>query len=112
MPYPVKCIYPPIKKSSKYWKDYYLDAGATPNHYLNGGIWPFIGGFYVLALIKMKRFKQAEQELYELAESNLKGKTFPEWIDPKTKKTHGQLQAWSAGTYIWAYNSLKEGKVL
>ena len=111
-PYPVKSIYPPIKKDSDYWEDYYLDAGATPNHYLNGGIWPYLGGFYVLALIKMKRFKQAEKELSKLAESNLKNNSFPEWIDPKTKKTYGKLQAWSAGTYIWAYNSLKKKKVL
>ena len=57
-PYPTKSIYPPIKKSSKYWKDYYLDAGATPNHYLNGGIWPYIGSLYVLALIKLKMLLQ------------------------------------------------------
>ncbi len=111
-PYPVKSIYPVIKRGSKYWKDYYLDAGATPNHYLNGGIWPYLGGLYVLSLIKIKMFKQAEKELTKLAESNLKGNLFPEWIHPKTKKTHGKLQAWSAGTYIWAYNSLKKKKVI
>ncbi|MFH1327194.1 MAG: glycoside hydrolase 100 family protein [archaeon] len=111
-PYPVKSIYPPITKNSEYWQNYYLDAGATPNHYLNGGIWPFIGGFYVLALIKMKMFKQAEKELELLAKSNLENNLFPEWIDPITKETHGKLQAWSAGTYMWAYNSLKKKKVL
>ena len=111
-PYPVKCIWPPIKKGSEYWQDYYYDAGATPNHYLNGGIWPFIGSFYVLALIKIKKFKEAELELEKLAEANLKENIFPEWIDPKTKETHGELQAWNAGTYIWAYNSLKKKRVL
>jgi len=111
-PYPTKSIYPPIKKGSEYWRDYYYDAGATPNHYLNGGIWPYIGGFYVLALIKRRKFEQAEQELKKLAEANLKGNLFPEWIDPITKETHGEFQAWSAGTYILAYNSLKKKKVL
>jgi len=111
-PYPVKSIYPPIKKGSDYWEDYFYDAGATPNKYLNGGIWPFIGGFYVLALIKMKKFKEAEKELKILAESNLKGNPFPEWIHPITKETHGNNQAWSAGTYMWAYNSLKRKKVI
>ncbi|MBU0894510.1 MAG: hypothetical protein KKF48_00950 [Nanoarchaeota archaeon] len=111
-PYPVKSIYPVIKKTSAYWRDYYLDAGATPNHYLNGGIWPYLGGLYILALIKLKMFKEAEKELIKLAESNLKNNLFPEWIDPKTKKTHGKFQAWSAGTYIWAYNSVKMKKVL
>jgi glycogen debranching enzyme len=111
-PYPLKCIYPTIKPGSEYWEDYYYDAKATPNHYLNGGIWPFIGGFYCLALIKLGMFKEAQKQLEILAESNLKENLFPEWIDPINKNTHGSLQAWSAGTYIWAYNSLKKKKVL
>lgn len=112
LPYPVKSIFPPIRRGSKYWEDYYLDCEAgKPNHYLNGGIWPYIGGFYVLALIKLKRFKEAEEELEKLAEANLKG-NFPEWIDPINKKTHGKLQAWNAGVYLLAYNSFKNKKVL
>src|SRR3989338_10706434 len=48
-PYPTKAIYPPIKKGTKDWQPYFEDCDAgTPNHYLNGGIWPFIGGFYIL----------------------------------------------------------------
>jgi len=113
LPYPMKTMDPPIKKGSPYWQDYYLDCEAgTPTHYLNGGIWPFIGGFYVLALIKAKRFKEAEVALESLAEANTKGNSFPEWIDPASKQTHGIYQAWSAGTYILAYNSLKKKKVL
>ncbi len=111
-PYPVRAIYPPIKKSSKYWQDYYLDCRAgIPSQYLNGGIWPFIGSFYVLSLIKLKKFKEAKKELTKLAESNLKG-NFPEWINPLNKKMYGELQAWNAGTYILAYESLKKKKVL
>lgn len=112
-PYPTKAIFPPINKRSKYWKEYYLDCDAgKPYHYLNAGIWPFIGGFYVLALIKLKKFREAESELKKLAESNLKGNAFPEWVNPLTKETHGKLQAWSAGMYIAAYESLKRKKVL
>ncbi|MBI3623046.1 hypothetical protein HY212_03125 [Candidatus Pacearchaeota archaeon] len=111
-PYQLKDIFPTIKKTSDYWQDYYYDAKATPNLYLNGGIWPYLGGFYVLALVKMKMLKEAKIELEKLAEANLKGNTFPEWIDPITKETHGEFQAWSAGTYIWAYNSLKSRKFL
>ncbi len=84
-----------------------MDCDARkPYHYLNAGIWPYIGGFYVLALIKLKKFKEAENELRKLAEANLKG-NFPEWIGVD-KKFHGKLQAWSAGLYILAYNSLKK----
>jgi len=112
LPYPVKSIYPVIKKGSRYWQGYYLDCEAgKPNHYLNGGIWTYIGGFYVLALIKLRKFKEAENELKKLAQANLRG-NFTEWIDPVNKKTHGKLQAWSAGAYILAYESLKKKKVL
>jgi len=112
MPYPVKAIYPPIKKGSKDWQDYFKDCDAgKPYHYLNGGIWPYIGGFYVLALIKLKKFKQAEEQLQKLAESNLRG-NFPEWISPLNKKGYGKFQAWNAGIYIAAFNSLKRKKVL
>ncbi len=112
-PYPVKSIYPPIRKGEKYWQDYYLDCDAgKPYHYANAGIWPYIGGFYVLALIKIKKFKEAEKELRKLAESNLKGNSFPEWINPLTKESHGMLQAWDAGMYMMAYQSLKKKKVL
>jgi len=111
-PYPLRAIYPPIKRGSKYWQDYYLDCLAgKPNHYLNGGIWGYIGGFYILALVKMKKLKEAEEELEKLATRNLNG-NFPEWSHPVTKKHYGGLQAWEAGMYILAYECVKEGKVL
>jgi glycogen debranching enzyme len=113
-PHPIRAIYPPIKKGSPYWQDYYLDCLAgVPNNYLNGGVWGYIGCFYVLALIKVGKMKDAETELKKIAEVNLK-LGFPEWIHP-TKHiatVRDQLQAWEAGTYILAYKSLKEGKVL
>lgn len=112
-PFPVKSIAPPITKRSEYWEDYYLDCEAGhPHKYLNGGIWPYIGGFYVLALVKMGKIKDAKKQLKRLAESNLRGNTFPEWIDPITWKTHGVFQAWSAGMYLLAYQSIKRKKVL
>jgi len=112
-PYPIKAIYPPIREKSEYWEDYYKDCDAgKPYHYLNGGIWTYIGGFYVLALIKTGQHDKARQELRLLAEANLRGKPFPEWINPLTKKTHGMHQAWNAGMYILAYESLKKGRAL
>src|SRR3989338_9876147 len=47
-PYPVKAIYPPISRGSRHWQDYFDDSDAKkPYHYLNGGIWAYIGAFYV-----------------------------------------------------------------
>lgn len=111
-PYPVRAIYPSIKEGDKDWQDYYKDCDARePNSYLNGGIWPYIGGFYILALLKIRRFKEAEKELKKLAEANLKG-NFPEWIHPVTRMNYGMFQAWDAGMYILAYESFKKKRCL
>jgi len=111
-PYPAKAIYPPIKKGSRYWQDYYLDSDARdPYHYLNGGIWTYIGAFYILCLIKLKKLKEAVIEVERLAVANLDG-DFAEWINPMTREHFGKLQAWNAGMYILAYESLKAKKVL
>lgn len=119
-PFPVKAIYPPIKKGSKDWQDYFEDCEAGKEyHYLNGGVWTFIGGFYVLALVKLGRLKDAEEELERLAYANLQKPVFSEWLHGKTGKpgvTKGWEmegnQAWNAGAYILAYCSLREKKVL
>lgn len=111
-PYPVRAIYPPIEEGDENWQPYFLDCEAgNPNSYLNGGIWGYIGAFYILALIKTGRLKKAEQELENLAERNLEG-NFPEWTHPITREPFGGLQAWEAGMYILAYESLKKKKVL
>ncbi len=113
MPYPIKAIYPPIAESSKNWQDYFEDCDArTPHHYLNAGIWTYIGGFYILALIKNNKIKEAEHQLEKLAEANLKN-NFSEWLNGKTGiPSKDQNQAWNAGTYILAYHSLKNKRCL
>ncbi len=111
-PYPVKALYPPFRKGTKQWEKYFEKSDAKlPYHYLNGGIWPYIGGFYVLALIKYNKFKEAEKELRKLGKSILIGNS-PEWLDGKTGKPHGKYQAWNAGMYILAYESLRKKRVL
>ncbi|PIN85712.1 MAG: hypothetical protein COV47_00650 [Candidatus Diapherotrites archaeon CG11_big_fil_rev_8_21_14_0_20_37_9] len=115
-PFPMKVIYPPITKKSKGWKDYFNACTAKhPNSYLNGGIWPFVGGFYVAALVEAKRFKEAESALESLAEANKLGIKyvwdFNEWIHPiKKKAMGGRHQAWSAGGYLLAYEAVMKRK--
>ncbi|MEK6818541.1 MAG: glycoside hydrolase 100 family protein [Nanoarchaeota archaeon] len=114
-PFPVKAIYPPIKQGTKEWKDYFKDSDAgKPFSYLNGGVWPYIGSFYVLSLIKLKMFKEAKEQLEKVAEANLlMNENFSEWIHGKTgKPSIGGGQGWNAGTYILAYESLKNKRVL
>ena len=117
-PYPIKSIYPPIKKPSKDWQDYFLDAESGKAwHYLNAGIWTYVGGFYVCALIKMKKFKEAEYQLQKLAEANMKNNgNFAEWLHGLTGKIMGagkeSYQGWNAGMYIVAYESVKRRRCL
>lgn len=117
-PYPCKAIYPPIKPGDKEWHSYFSKCLAKdPYNYSNAGIWPFIGAFYVAALIKVKDYKKAERELNNLAEANKLGKEeeweFNEWLSGKTGKAEGvPFQAWSAGTFIYAFECLKSKKVL
>lgn len=117
-PYPLRAIYPPIRRGCAEWKDYFDSCLAgEPHSYLNGGIWPFIGGFYVCALVEAKRFARAQKELALLAKANRLGKKSPwdfnEWVHPITGlPSGGRHQAWSAGCYLLAHQSVMDGKNL
>lgn len=114
-PFPIKCLYPVAqskdcklwnrdvdKRRKKYWQ-------CQPYHYWNAGIWPFIGGFYILALIKAGKKDQAEFYLEKLALLNKKNNwQFNEWFDGLKAKPSGQpFQTWSAGMYAGAYLELQ-----
>lgn len=122
-PYPLKAMWPPIKPGDKEWHSYFDKCDArTPLEYLNGGVWPFIGGFYVAALVKMNKFKRAEQELARLAEANLQAlnnsqsKTaypFNEWLHGGSGQPKGEpYQAWTASTYIYAYQCIRQKRAI
>ncbi|MBU4331743.1 hypothetical protein KKD19_02680 [Patescibacteria group bacterium] len=117
-PFPIKCIFPPLGTNDPEWHSYFEKCEARePFKYANGGIWPFIGGFYVAALVKAKRMSKAREELGSLARANklaLKGEwAFNEWLDGVEGKPAGSIyQAWSAGMYIYAYKCVQAKKVL
>jgi len=116
-PYPVKAIYPPIYPGDKDWRQYYYKHLLNiPHQYHNGGIWPFIGGLYVAALVKTKELHEAKAVLEKLAEANKLGAEgeweFNEWLHGATGQPNGvPQQAWSAAMYIYAYEAVKRGKV-
>ena len=116
-PFPMRSIHPPIYEKSSNWKEYFKESNSIGYHYLNSGVWPFIGGFYIAALVQRKRYKKAERELSKLAEANRqpnKGMdwSFSEWLNGRTGKAEGNiLQSWSIGSYIFAYHCVIEKKV-
>jgi glycogen debranching enzyme len=66
-------------------------------------VWPFVAGFSVLALMKMREFAMAEDQFAKLNE--LSG--FREWYDPATGKGYGALeQLWSALLFMRAANAV------
>ncbi len=119
-PYPMKAIFPAVKKGGKYWRDYFEDCDAREEyHYLNAGIWTYIGGFYVCALVKMGKINEAKRQLERLAEANMLLPKYSEWLDGRTGKPFsGKIgkkegnQGWNAGMYIVAYESVKRKKCL
>jgi len=117
-PYPIRSLYPTIQQGDKDWRDYYKNYSMNyPHQYQNGGIWPYLGGFYIVALVKAGRLKKAEEELLRLAKVNQLGYKgeweFNEWCHGETGKPMGKDgQAWSAGMYIYTYETLIQGKPL
>jgi hypothetical protein len=86
-----------------------------PGNYHNGGIWPFICGFYVAALVAAGKFALAEKKLLALTKlikiSNDKNLEFGfnEWIKAQDGKVMGQdWQTWSAALYLYAVKCVKD----
>jgi hypothetical protein len=87
----------------------------NPGEYHNGGIWPFVCGFYIAALVAAKRYKLAGEKLIALTHLNkISGKGnlefgFNEWFKAQDGKPMGQdWQTWSASLYLYAAKCVEE----
>lgn len=116
-PYPVRVLHPPIHPGDKDWREYYRTEHELnlPNQYHNGGIWPWVGGLYVAALVRAQRLDHAREALRDLAQANRLGRDdeweFNEWIHGLTGEPRGSAnQAWSAGMFLYAYSCVEEGR--
>jgi hypothetical protein len=108
--WPVRSLTPVVNPGDPDWRDYYGSLN-TPYRYHNGGIWPFIGGFYVAALVQTGRSGEAAAALQALAELNEAGE-FNEWHEGETCEPMGARdQAWSAGMYLFAVDCVRRGSV-
>ena len=115
----LKCNLPPnffpfTKQGDPDWHERYAQYN-NPGDYHNGGIWPFICGFYIAALVAAKRFKLAEEKLLELTECVKLSRSeklnfgFNEWIKAQDGKPMGQdWQTWSASMYLYAAKCVEE----
>jgi glycogen debranching enzyme len=107
--FPIRALTPAVQPGDTDWRPYYGALNA-PHHYHNGGVWPFLGGFFVAALVKAGRGDRAAEVLQSLAALNLRGQ-FNEWHHGETGEPMGvQDQAWSAGMYLFAAECVKRGE--
>jgi len=115
-PSPVRVLYPAIQPGEKDWRDYYKVMRLNyPDQYHNGGIWPWVGGVYVAALVKRGRTEAAREALHALARSLRLGKVeweCNEWLHGQSGEPMGaQYQAWSAGMFLYAQHAVETGHV-
>lgn len=112
-PFPIANLYPPVQAGDPGWRDYYtVNLLNLPNHYHNGGLWPFIGAQWVRYIHKLGLRELAESELIKLTQINEQGINQPwefnEWCHGVTGKPMGKaIQAWSCSEYIRACHDLK-----
>ncbi len=114
-PYPVRVVTRPITRGHALWRTYMARHRQNqPHQYHNGGIWPLVGGFWVLTLAMLGERELARAELRKLAWANsLDGWRFTEWFHGRTLEPMGMGgQSWNAATFLLARRALDGGAPL
>jgi len=108
-PYPVRSVCDPIEPGSPLWRPYMSRHRQNfAWQYHNGGVWPFVGGFWVAALARAGLGALARGELLKLARANeLRDWQFNEWLDGRTLAPSGMPgQSWNAAAFLLACEAL------
>ena len=107
-------FFPFIQPEDPEWLPRY-EIYNKPGDYHNGGIWPFICGLYVAALVAAKRYTLAGEKLLALTHIIKTPNTvglefgFNEWIKAQDGLPMGQdWQTWSAALYLYAAKCVEE----
>jgi hypothetical protein len=111
-PWPVRVVLHPLSRSHELWRPYMARHQQNQVHqYHNGGIWPFVGGFWVLALERLGLRSQAWQQLQALARANAADDwRFTEWFHGRTLAPLGMAgQSWNAAAFLLALRALQGG---
>lgn len=107
-------FFPFIRREDPDWHARY-EIYNKPGDYHNGGIWPFVCGFYVAALVAAKKYSLASEKLLSLARLNKISAAgtlsygFNEWIKAQDGLPMGQdWQTWSAALFLYAAKCVEE----
>jgi hypothetical protein len=109
-PYPVRVVCDPILESNKLWRPYMSRHRQNfAWQYHNGGIWPFVGAFWVIARCAEGFGKEARRDLANVARANaLGGWAFYEWLHGVTLAPSGMRgQSWNAAAFLRAVRALE-----
>jgi hypothetical protein len=107
------CLIPAIKRHDPDWHPRY-EQFNRPGNYHNGGIWPFIAGWYVAA--RVAAGQDARQQLVALARLARPARRaeldfgFNEWFSASDGTPRGEdWQTWSAAMLIYAAECVRQG---
>jgi hypothetical protein len=102
------CLFPYILRRDPDWRPRY-ERYNRPGEYHNGGVWPFVCGFYVAACVAAGRMDLARLRLLALTalvkpwHENEAEWGFNECIVAQTGRPSGRdWQTWSAAMYLYA----------
>ena len=110
-PFPARSVCMPIASRDDLWRAYMTRHRQNLEHqYHNGGIWPMLGGFYVMARAGLGDVEGARQALARLAYANSLGNwRFSEWFHGQSLMPMGMAgQSWNAAAFLLARQSLRE----
>jgi hypothetical protein len=101
-------FFPYIKPQDPDWISRYAKYNR-PGEYHNGGLWPFVCGFYVAALVAADKYQLATKKLLALTELMRPARDtevefgFNEWLRAQDGSPRGEdWQSWSAAMYLYA----------
>jgi hypothetical protein len=116
------CFFPFVQPSDPDWHPRY-EIFNLPGDYHNGGVWPFVCGFYVAALVAAGEQALAEVKLAALTKLVRQARNSPpvpegahgfnEWFRAQDGHPSGQdWQTWSAAMYLYAAACVEQGRAL
>jgi len=107
-------FFPYVRPDDPDWMPRYQKYNQ-PGEYHNGGIWPFVCGFYIAALVAAERHQLAVRKLLALSELVRSARVadvefgFNEWHRAQDGTPQGQdWQSWSAAMYLYAAECVEQ----
>ncbi len=111
-------FFPYVRPEDPDWTPRYQRYNQ-PGEYHNGGIWPFVSGFYVAALVAAGKVALARKKLIALAELVRQSRVaeveygFNEWHRAQNGTPQGQdWQSWSAAMFLYAAACVEQKKAI